>query len=491
MKYLYGLAFLFMGIFSSQSQNITTQLIDKGTGKPIPYATIKTGTYSGVISNEDGYFTLNLNDNQISEISISCLGYQTLTLTKADFRTSKGIIKLEENINQLDEVYVTNKYPGVESIIAKVKANISSNYSNELHKYNVFHRNSESVDFKNLDFEIEKASHISKKNIAAANADFNNFSNKIRESDMVYFTDFKGEFYNFNKDSSKLSVSKATKLIDYKNDFSIDEIQEKAQNIMLTYLDTTKTYKLKTGIFKIEDSLSLKSDDLKEDNPNELSVKQLNNSTQDLLKRGLFYNESFLSAILNPEDYEYHLDDVSTINNQLSYVISFEPNRHRAKFEGKMVVNADDYAMTRLQYTYFKNRHGSKLNLKFLLGVKYEEDLNDGLILFEKNANNTYFPKYVQRKTGSYFYVNRSLKFIENSSERNKIGFEFKIEGHNTSKDELLIIADSKLNLDEFKALKPEDKIKVDVLSKYDKTLWENEVSIEPSKEMKAFEAKN
>ena len=490
MKYFFILVFLFLGTQVMQGQNLTFQLLDKTSGQPIPYATIKTGLYSGVISNDDGFFTINLSDDNIPEITISCLGYETKTLSREQIKSSENTIRLGEALNQLDEVYVTNKYPSIEDIIAQVKANITNNYSNSLNTYQVFHRNSESMDFKDLVFEIEKASHVSKKNIASANKDLNDFSNKIRESDMVYFTDFKGDFYNYTKDSSKLKVAKATKLIDFKNDFSIDQIQEKAQKIMLTYLDTTKTYKVKTGIFKVEDSLSLKNDDLKEDDPNALSVKQLKHDTQRLLRRGQFYDKSFLNTILDPVEYEYQLADISVLNNQVSYVIRFEPNKHKAKFEGQMVVNASDYAITRLQYSYYKNRHGRKLNLKFLLGVKYEQNVSEGMILFQKNANNKYFPKYIQRKTGSYFYVNRSLKFIENSSERNKIGFEFKIEGHNTSKDELLITASKTLTIPEFKAIKQDEKVTLDVLSKYDKMLWENEVTIEPTKEMKAFKAK-
>ena len=44
-------------------------------------------------------------------------------------------------------------------------------------------------------------------------------------------------------------------------DFSIDDVQERAQKLVYKYLDTTTTYKLKSGLFKIEDSMSLKSDE--------------------------------------------------------------------------------------------------------------------------------------------------------------------------------------------------------------------------------------
>ena len=109
--------------------------------------------------------------------------------------------------------------------------------------------------------------------------------------------------------------------------------------------------------------------------------------------------------------------------------------------------------------------------------------------MFEKNTDNKYQPKYIKRTSGSYFYVNRDLKFIENSRARNKVGFSFKIEGDNLNKEELLITATNKLTFLDFQAERQAEIVPVTILSKYENTIWENEETLEPLQEMKAFKS--
>ncbi|MGC1206108.1 MAG: carboxypeptidase-like regulatory domain-containing protein [Flavobacteriaceae bacterium] len=488
MKKLLFTTTLFFVCFLTFSQSITAKLVDKTTKTPIPFATIKTGEFSGVISNEEGYFTIN-SQNDIKTVTISCLGYQNKILSIKDIKTLRFLIELDLAINELNEIFISNRKPNADSIIAKVTLKIADNYDSDLNKYNIFHRATDYVNFKNLDFEIEKASHFKKKNLEAANTNLEALSKKIRESDMKYFTDFKGELYSLDKDSCKLIVNKATKLMDFKNDFSVDDIQEKAQKIMLTYLDSTKTYKLKTGLFKIEDSLALKDEDFKEDNENEFEISYLNNQTKSLLKHAQFYKNAFLNKLLNASLYDYTFEDITYNNGDLTYIISFEPRKGKAKYTGKLFVSDDTYAITKVDYTYYKNRHGEKLNLRFLLGIKYIANVSEGTILFEKNSDNKYQPKYIKRTSGSYFYVNRDLKFIENSRTRNKVGFSFKIEGDNLNKEELLITATNKLTFLDFQAERQAEKVSVTILSQYENTIWKNEETLEPLQEMKAFKS--
>ncbi|GAA3626048.1 carboxypeptidase-like regulatory domain-containing protein [Flavivirga jejuensis] len=218
--------FITIGI---QAQNITAKLVSKSNNTPIPYATIKTGELSGVISNEEGYFSLNSEDIQHKNVTISCLGYQNKTLSIKDIKALNYVISLEEAINQLSEVYISNKKPHVDSIIAKVTMNLSENYDSSLNKYTIFYRATDYANFKSLDFEIEKASHVKSKNLEKANTSLDSLSKHIISSNIIDFSDFKGELFNLDKDSSKLVVNKATKLIDYKKDFSIEAVQEKAQ----------------------------------------------------------------------------------------------------------------------------------------------------------------------------------------------------------------------------------------------------------------------
>jgi len=487
MKNIFITLSILLSFASINSQNITAKIIDKNTKKAIPFATIKTGEYSGVISNEEGYFNLNTDVGNLSPITISCMGYKSKTITVETIKISNFIIPLEESVNQLKEVYISNKKPNADEIIAKVRMKINENYDFKLNKYNIFYRATDYADFKSLDFEIEKASHVSTKNINKVNYSLDSLSKHVIASKIIQFSDYKGEFIQFDKDSSKLVVARATKLIDHKKDFSIDKVQERAQELMLKYLDTTKTYKLKTGIFKVEDSLSLRDEKFKEDNKNEHNIHDLKNKTNSLIKDTQFYDGSLLYDILNPDLYDYTFEDISYYNDDLTYVISYMPRKSKAKYAGHIYVSNENYAVTKFDYSYYKSRHGSKLNLKLLLGVKYIENLNEGTILYQKTSENKYQPKYIKQISGSYFYVSRGLKFIENSSAKNKIGIDFTIEGDNRNKQELLVTANNKLTLADFNLIKEVKKTPIQILKKFENTTWKNEETLEPLEEMKGF----
>ncbi|WP_242134818.1 carboxypeptidase-like regulatory domain-containing protein [Aestuariivivens marinum] len=489
-KVFYSLCFISI-FFSSYSQTITAKIIDQVTKTPIPYVTVKTGKYSGAITNEEGFFTINTNNNTITTVSISCMGYQAKYISIETIKSLNYIIPLEEALNQLDEVYLSNKKPNIDSIMARVRQNISKNYNYDLNTYRLFYRSTDHIDFKHLDFEIEKASHVSSKNLDMANAELIHLSNDIISSNIVHFTDVKGALHTLHQDSSKMEVNKVTKLLDHKKDFSLDNVEEKAKALVLKYLDTTKTYKVKTGIFKLEDSMSLKEEELKKDKPKTYKVSSLKYSAESLVKKATFTKTSFLNTLIDSNLYDFELEDINYNNNELIYIIRFKPNRSKSKLTGTFVVNQRDYAIIRVDYSYYKSRHGSKFNLRLILGIKYIDNVSKGTYIYEKQSNNTYQPKYIKRIKGSYFYVNRDFKLIENSPQKNKIGFNFKIEGNNLTKEEFLLTKFSNSNQDDFNKIKPKQEVPFIQLSTFDKSAWENDAIIEPLEEMKQFRSDN
>ncbi len=485
MRYI--ITFIFF-IFSATvlAQTITAKIIDKNTEHVIPYANIQTGKNAGTISNDDGYFTIDATDS-LKTVTVSCMGYENKVLSIQQIQDLNYEIVLSESINQLNEVFISNKTLDANSIIAKVKSMLYDNYNYTLNKYNVFYRTTDHIDFKNLEFEIDKASEVKRKQLKDVNTSLNTLAQQIKSSNMVQFADLKGKVYTLHKDSIKIEVEKATELLNSKNDFSIESIQEKTENIILKYLDTTKTYKLKSGLFKLEDSLSLNEEEFKEAYENKYSVSGLNTETKSLLNRSYFFKASFLDEILDTELYEYFFDGVGYNNDKLTYSITFVPKKQKAKYTGKLFIADEMYAITQVDYKYYSDRYGQKVNLKFLLGVKYVANVSEGTILFKKDSSKTYHPQYIKHVTGSYFYVNRPLKFIENSRKRSKISFDFKIEGQDLIKEELLITAHDKLTIVDFKTVKQNEKIPVKILNKYEKTIWDNADILEPTQEMKDF----
>ena len=216
MKNFIAFFILLLSNTSIFSQNITARLIDKTSQNPIPFAAIKTAEFDGVISNEEGYFTIIENKDK-NEITISCLGYKNKTISIQEIKSLNFLITLEESINELNTVYVSNKRPNADSIMARVRQNISKNYDTKLYKHEIFSRETAFMDFDKLDFEIEKASHVKKKNLEFANKSLDSLSKAVVQSKTKHFKDFKADLFVNDSSNSKIKVYKAAELVDQKN----------------------------------------------------------------------------------------------------------------------------------------------------------------------------------------------------------------------------------------------------------------------------------
>lgn len=493
MKKNFLLVFLFAFYLVSYSQDISGRILDT-KGQPVIFAAVQNNESSGVITNEEGYFSITLDDNR-KYLTISCLGFETIDVTLSALEANNYVIVLKEQVNELDTVFLSNSELDVDEIIRKANENLSSNYKNEGISYRLFYRGTEYNQFKKLEFEINKASGFKKRELTGVNQSLDSLTNDIKDSQSIDFTDYLADLMILDKENAKLDVVKATKLIDTKNSISVDRIQKRAQDIFLTYLDTTKTYKLKTGLLKIEDSLSLNDGDGKRNDKNEevsaleYDTSNLKDKSHEHLHISQIYDGTTLRNLLDNDLYDYEYINSTMFNGELVHMIAYEPRRSKAKLEGMLFISDDSYAVIKADYKYAKGKRGEKLNLKLLLGIKFVENVKEGTIIFTRDED-YYQPKYIKEETGSYFYVNRPLKFIENSPSRRKVGFKFLIEGNNRNKSELLIVSQSDLDTQTFDEFSELEKTPYERLKAYDPTIWENYTSLEPLQEMKTFKAK-
>lgn len=482
--------FALLLVYHVNAQSLKGRILDKVTQIGIPYATVQYATNYGTISNEEGYFTLNVPENSTDSLVISSMGYRQeripiTTLTK-ELR-----IFLEPSVIELDEVLLRNRMPTAEDIIREVRAAYPANYVSSKQKYQIFFRETSYMRFNKFDVEIDKATAIPKKQVAKASKSLDSLAKVIMSSSLIEFEDLSGFLLLRDKDSSKIAIDKATKLLDSEKDFSMENVQEKAQQIILQYLDTTLTYKLKTGLFKIEDSLALNEENFTNDKKQEFSNKGVKSSILNAFKVSQFYELSFLDKILTPNSYRFSLDGASFFQGHPIYVLSFVPRKSKAKFTGKLYISASDYAVLKADYSFSEGKEGRKFNMKLLLGIKYLENRNEGTIIFKIRTDGKYHPYYVKREYGNFVYLHRPLKFIENSKERNKVVFDFKLEGDGREKKELLLLGNEILNLSEYKNLKEHTTIPYSLLKQFEPTIWQNNQIIEPLEEMKNFKANN
>ena len=503
MKKINSIVFLFLLLTcKSFCQNITGKIIDSSTGEIISYANIVINNKENVISNGEGYFNLSESDiDDTTSLAISCIGYVLQKINVQELKAMQNIVKLTPSVIELNEVNISNEKLSPYEIMANVKANFKTNYpySSKPKKDLIFFRETNNFKPKILDVEIDKSTGFSKDALKAANAQMSSFTSKLKTNPPKHFIDFICNKYSYvtKKDDknlyvSKLEVMKATKLKDASNSVALDDLEKSTTDIVLKHLDSTKYYRVKSGLFGSRDTISLRKDFNQKK-----SKSQKNQLTAAKSKLDVFTNTNSIANtskydfIHTPENYEYKYEGASFSDQQeLIYQLSFKPKKSKSKYKGTLYISESDFAVIRVDYKLEDGKKLNSLNLKFILGVKSSENISNGTVIYKKNPiDNGYILHYVAHESGKYFYINRPLKFIElTDGEKDVFALDLKVEGNSFEKQEYLNINRSESNGLVIENIKEKDFNYLQI-KKYDPKIWKDYSAIEPTEEMKQFKS--
>ncbi len=501
MKKLFSLLFVFLFFQTATSQSITAKVIDANTGESIPYAGITLSGSQNLISNAEGHFTVSdANSNGDTVLEVSYLGYVSAKLTVAELKSRNNTVSLVPGVFELDNVNVTQPDPN--SIMAQVKSNLKRNYviSGQPSKDKLFYREANSFKPKKLQVEFTKSTGFTKSALKKTNDEMNAFTSALITNPPAEYTDILCNYYNAinTKDgksylSSKMDVVKAVKLKDENRSASLEELQKSATNLFLKHLDTTKYYRIKSGLFGSRDTISLRKDF----NGSKKKKTKKNNLSSSKSSLGTFLAENNLASnnsldfVSQLEWYQYTYEGAMYSNeNEFVYVLNFKPKKSKGKYVGKLYISETDYAVVRTDYSLAEGKKEGGVNLKFLLGIKFLDNVNKGTLIYKKNVAGTHYRlHYASVESGQYIYLNRPLKFIELADgEKDLLAMDLKVEGNTVSKIEFLNIGDAEITMSEFDNIKEED-FNYAYLKRYDPKIWKDHVAIEPLEEMKQFRA--
>lgn len=470
------------------TQEVTGKIIDN-FNNPIAYATVQINSNYGVLSNEEGVFTVETaNFKTTDNVVISYLGYKSIALKLTDL-TSKNYI-LEEDINELSEIIVSNKILSLEEIIAKVKERIDSNYSKNAVQHQIFKRSTNYSKYKRFEFEFKKATLLSKKARKEVNNKLNEFLKKSTNEPSKNYSEVLTKLLSLNK-KHKLKVIKATTLVNKSNDKSAERLQSEIMNLIAKHLEKGATYKVKSGILPIADSLKIE-DDMKDliykDSSNLANLKaQFSSKTSSFN----IHNSKNYEFINKTKYYEYTLKGTVNYNDENIYVINFTPKKSVAMYTGTIYINAYDFALVKATYKFAKGKSVSH-NYKLLLGVKFAQSRNNVDVYFQKNKQDLYSLKFINQETESYAFFNRSLKFTKNridkSEEKKMIKMEFLVEMDVRDKEELFFIDEQEISKSTFDKFKEAKKYKLNYIPKYMPETWKGYNVLSPIEAIKNYD---
>jgi hypothetical protein len=476
--------------------------MDAATGESIPYATIKINASENLISNAEGYFALaSTNSEDTTLISVTYLGFLPQEITIAQLKKQDYVVKMLPAVYELQDVTVSNSKPDPNQIMATVKAQLRTNYTTDekATKDKIFYRVAEYFNPSVIEVDIEQSTGFTKQALTKVNSDIKAYSKKVIAHPPVSFTDVLCDYYSVKtkKDdkfvfSSKLNVTKGTVLKQEGLSTSMDDLEKVAQDLMVKHLDTTKFYRIKSGLIGSRDTISFsksynKKHDQKDSIKNQLTATKQN--LNQILRKANFLNSDTFDFIQNPDRYDYTLEGTTYINQQESaYVLRFKPRKSKAKYTGKLYVSDTDYAVLRADYGLAEGERVFGLNLKFLLGIKIAENLSKGTIVYTKNAGDNYYHlQYAATETGGTFYIKRPLKLIElTKGEKDVLALDFKMEASTRHKTEVVNLERTATSAEAIKKIKEVD-FKYLTIPSYDPKIWKDYNSIEPLQEMKQF----
>ncbi len=473
------------------AQIISSRVVDKKTNQPIPYATIQIGENQGVVTNEEGSFSITMDDiaSKTDSIYISSMGYEKVGVSVKNSMDS--IIYIQPKAIELKSVFISNKNLDIDDIIDNVDDKMEDNYRNNLTKSRLFFRETNRNYIQRMDVEFKKST------IEEIDEQLVDSISRVIPKSSVFYAEALCDFYG-NTDKQKLNVIKGARLYDKNNNGSIEGVFKKMAKIFKDNVKSNSYLKIRSGLFsqKVQVDSILRSNQDAEDiaegieNPKEnFFFKSRKMNLKNLFNEVFYQSDTKLNVIKNSGRYEFEKVDYTILDDEVVYVIKFTPKR-RGDFKGTLYVNTTDFAVIRIDY-----RNVKRLRSFNLLGVSFQENGYSGTSIFEKGKDGKYGVKFIEKITESKFGVDRPLsiieknKYVKGRNKQNQLSLKLDVKSSVKNKYEVIVFDTQNITDAEYNSGLENKNVQSTYLSKYDPEFWNGYNIIEPNTAIKQFKA--
>lgn len=486
--YSFAICFSFILNFGQSQIILNKRVVDAATGKALPYANIyNPRTQSGVISNEHGYFSLDISQSELTDsIRFQYVGYLTQNIAIDDLRRLKSV-HLQGRIVDLAEMVIYGNPMNAKEIVDKVIENKNNNYKKSISKQKIFVRSRETtkMEYKDIDFK--------KSNIKLLyRALFNRFTKGIPEV-ATSFSDFLGTGYRNENlpDSAAFKLKPIrTVVLKEKNFTELNEIEKILENAFKDVGDN-EYWKFKSGI--ISQKMDMDEDSVKTKKKDSIPKDHWRTK---YFSRGIWWDSDYATLddsklwqfLHKTGRYKYTLVGGTSVNGEDVYVIDFEP-RARGLYKGRMFISTKTYALVKADYEYAPGKDGFTFNL---FGIAYKELGFSGSVYFVKMGDD-YQLKYFSKRNNFYFKFDRNVSILKKrdrflfDKKQNEIKLGIKMSANTEELVEYLVMSDQNISAKAFGKVVQPELMKVNYVEQFDDKLWQNYDIIEPTRQMRAY----
>jgi hypothetical protein len=387
----------------------------------------------------------------------------------------------------LDEVVVSADKYSAEEIIEIFKDSIKKRHTISPRKFQIFARSKYTYKPVENSIELDKSSFMSRSKRKQFNEKVEAYFEKIKGNVSSSYRDMLYNSY-YLKDSTALEQIKNTYLINEDKDNSMENIQKNVFKELVEALDTKSTFKVRSGLIPVEDSLSTDEFIVNDEPKKRDTIKnRYTKMPSTIISKAQQLGN--LEIFEDSKKYEFKIDELSFFNGEIVYVISFKPDRNSAKYKGKAYINAEDFGLLKLEYELIEGKKEEGVNLKFLLGIKFRVDNTKYQYIFKRNEDKTYIPLLYKSSEDQYVYFDRSFVFKENEDnrdERIKFKISLHVESNSLSETEYFIVSNEEIDPKNIK-FDPDAFIFQDKLERYDSEIWKDYNILQATEEIKNY----
>lgn len=476
----------FLVSYTGFSQRVSYTVIDSLTKDPVPYVNIILKSKSGTISNENGEFSLpKKKDLENEKIKISCLGYKTKTVLLKEV-TNNNILLSPESIH-LSGVTVSNVSLDAIDIISKATEHIEDNYAQQYINSNFFLRQTLSENITKVKTEKLKSNieQLTQKKL-------DSLTNEIPKT----ITKYTEILFDYNEQPGIQSDFKLIPLRIVKHEekdqaSALDSIKIDLISLLKKHLPESTQIRFKSGLFKLGSDVNLDDAEQTHDKKSIDKDKTIRNSKDlgsNFVKELLYKNPKQFDFFKKPKYYEFDLKGEVNYGESSVYIISIIPKSDRAKYEGQIFIDTQDFGIHKLDV---KTIEGVTEKMFGLFGIRSIMNGRSYRIYFQKSPDlQSYFPKYVRVETKESLSINRNMqiKSLSNSGKEKLVSFKADINILDHYIEEASFDLTNIMRKEKYETINTE-KSTTDVIypEEYSFDIWKNYDIIEPEKTLLNF----
>ncbi len=471
--------FLLPGFFGNlpAQQQVRGLVIDAATRETLPYVSIAVaGTTYGTVSNQNGEFSLNLDKlNPSDSITFHCLGYEYFGITRDGLKDGMTV-RLKEKRIDLKSITIVAKQLSAEGLIKKAVERRAVNYPAMAQKREVFKRTNKAAYIQSFDISLKKSDipEIDKKLVREMIDSIPRYTR--------WYEDYLYTLYSVPADSGKTRkkvIGIKDVVLKEDNGGGLENINKTIFDLFVQQKDDQTFWRYRTGPITFGEK-------------NVRVVNQPPDSTYLKALPGLYVLPGDLTwdwdFIKKTSRYVYEKKGIIGIDGEDAWAISFK-GKARGDYQGMIYISAGSYAILRIEYTQRVNK-GKDIDL---LGVTYQEEKDEGLVLYEKDPSG-YYLKYAMHNTSTRYGVDRPFEIMRKekrpvlNKKLNEASFRLNLQGRQEACYETLVVMREKSSAEAFKKIQ-EKGVKPDKISAYSDAIWKGYSIIEPTRQMKEYKA--